>query len=195
MSADEPLAARGAALECVNSTSKYWVRRAHPEDMERVAQVAADTFSLACPPSTSEADIKGHIAQELSVNDFARDLAATGVAIYVAFEGDDAIGYGMLWGDKTPPVDIEGRRPVELKRIYVQERHHGQGVADLLMDACIRHARTHGYDTVWLGTNQANDRALAFYERMGFSEIGTREFRVNNSVECDFVMARVLDQI
>ncbi len=174
--------------------SKYSVRRAHSGDMEMVAQVAADTFVLACPPSTPQADIHSHIAEKLSVANFERDLATTGVAIYVAFDGADAIGYGMLWGDQAPPVDIAGRRPVELKRIYVRQNHHGEGVADLIMDACIRHARTHGYDAVWLGTNQANNRALKFYERMGFSEVGTREFHVNDSVECDFVMARILDE-
>ena len=178
----------------MNSTSRYSVRRAHSGDMERVALVAADTFALACPPSTSQIDIQGHIAQELSVANFARDLVTTGVAIYVAFDGDDVVGYATLWGDRTPPVDIEGSRPVELRRIYVREGHHGEGVANLLMDACMRHARTHGYDAVWLGTNQENERALTFYGRMGFSKVGTREFKVNDSVECDYVMARVLDR-
>lgn len=194
MHADEPFVALGAALNRLSGTDTIAVRRARPEDAVEVAQVAAETFALACPPSTSEEDIQGHIDQELGTVNFARDLASSGIAIYVALDGDSTVGYGMLGGEQAPPIEIAGRRPVELKRIYVREGYHGEGVADLLMKVCIRHARTHGYDAVWLGTNQANDRALAFYDRMGFSTVGTREFKVNNSVECDFVMVRVLDR-
>lgn len=170
------------------------VRRADSGDAEKVAHVAADTFALACPPSTSKADIRRHIVQELNSTKFARDLVTPGIAIYVAHIGDEAIGYAMVCGDQRSPVDIECRRPMELKRIYVREGHHGQGVSDSLFNASIEHARTRGYDAVWLGTNQENHRALAFYGRMGFVKVGTREFRVNNSIECDFVMVRFLDR-
>lgn len=169
------------------------IRLADPEDVELVAQLAADTFALACPSSTPEADIESHITNELNATKFAHDLAVPGVAIYVAYSGDEAIGYAMLRGIQTPPVGIESHRPMEIKQIYVREAHHGNGAANLLFDECIRHARTHDYDAVWLGTNQENNRALSFYRRMGFVEVGTRKFRVNSSVECDYVMARVLD--
>lgn len=176
----------------MNVASGYSVRRAHSGDLGLVAQVAAETFALACPPSTPKSDIEGYVADKLSVANFAQDLATTGVAMYLAFDGEVAVGYAMLRGGQDPPVAIGFRRSVELKRIYVHESCHGKGVAELLMNACIRHARTHGYDSVWLGTNQANDRALTFYRRMGFAQVGTREFHVNNSVEDDFVLVRGL---
>ena len=36
---------------------------------------------------------------------------------------------------------------------------------------------------------QGNERALAFYERMGFDKIGTRQFDVGGRIYDDWVLA------
>jgi ribosomal protein S18 acetylase RimI-like enzyme len=46
-----------------------------------------------------------------------------------------------------------------------------------------------------LGTNQANARAIGFYERVGFDQLGTREFDVGGTMAKDVVLARRLPSI
>jgi ribosomal protein S18 acetylase RimI-like enzyme len=50
-----------------------------------------------------------------------------------------------------------------------------------------------GGRTVWLGVYDRNVRAVAFYERQGFRQVGTREFEFGGRIYVDPVMARSLD--
>ena len=166
------------------------VRRAGPGDEQALADLAVRTFPLACPPHTAPEDIERYQQSELSVEQFAADLRRTGVVFHVAEIGPEVVGYTMLIGPTPPPDGPAGRNPVELRRIYVDEARHKNGVGHALMATALRHARTHGYDQVWLGTNQLNERAIAFYERQGFAITGAKTFRVGSATEHDHVMTR-----
>lgn len=166
------------------------IRRAAHQDRAALADIAARTFPLACPPQSTAADIALYISTRLTVDTLARELQSTGTVFYLAEAADTVVGYAMLVGQVAPPADLDARNPVELQRIYVDGAWHGRGVADHLMRTCLHHARTHGYDLIWLGTNEANERAIAFYRRHHFEIVGSKTFALGNSVETDHVMAR-----
>lgn len=168
------------------------VRRADPEDATAIAELASATFRLACPPHTQQGDIDEYVATHYSDDVIGAELTADGTVYYVAAEAGELVGFAMLIAG-PPPGAVAGRNPVELRRIYVTEAHHGSGVAAALLDECVRHARTHGYDLMWLGTNKLNHRGLAFYAKHGFAIVGSRTFTVGGSVEDDHVLTRPLD--
>jgi tRNA (guanine37-N1)-methyltransferase len=60
------------------------------------------------------------------------------------------------------------------------------------MAASIDAARERGAVGMWLGVNQQNTRARAFYERSGFAVVGTKHFTVGARVEDDYVLERPL---
>jgi len=63
----------------------------------------------------------------------------------------------------------------QLVAMWVDPRARGTGVADLLVDAVARQARAEGAPALTLWVTQVNDRARAFYLRLGFSATGVRE--------------------
>ena len=87
-------------------------------------------------------------------------------------------------------VDNDWSNPAELRRIYVDADRHSTGVAAELMQASLDFVRHTGHDWIWLGTNEANTRAVRFYEKYGFRIVGKRTFCVADSIECDHVLAR-----
>ena len=89
-----------------------------------------------------------------------------------------------------PPIDNDWSNPAELRRIYVDADRHSTGVAAELMQASLDVVRHTGHDWIWLGTNEANTRAVRFYEKYGFRIVGKRTFCVADSIECDHVLAR-----
>lgn len=52
--------------------------------------------------------------------------------------------------------------------LYVREPYRGTGLADRLVDRARERAREQGCSEFRLEVNVENDRALAFYERLGF---------------------------
>jgi GNAT superfamily N-acetyltransferase len=90
------------------------------------------------------------------------------------------------------PHEVDAVRAVEVERFYVGEHWHGRGVAHVLMDAVVDRARADGVDTLWLGVWTHNLRAIRFYEKMGFVQVGTHPFVFGGEPEDDVLMARRL---
>jgi GNAT superfamily N-acetyltransferase len=156
-------------------------------DAEELAAVAARTFPLACPPSTSPENIASFIDTNLSAERFAEYLADPRRAIVTAAHDGRIIGYAMLIRD-DPAEDT-----AELSKMYVVLDHHGAGVSTALMERTLAIAREWGMHRVWLGVNQGNLRAQRFYAKNGFKVNGTRTFQVGDRRENDYIMDRELD--
>lgn len=175
------------------------VRPALPADAGALASVAAATFALACPPSTTEAAMAQFIATALSPEAFTRYLEDPDRALFLAEEDgpeeDEPVGYAMLVFRESEVAiarQLRLRPTVELSKIYVLAGGHGRGAAAQLLDASIAEARRRGAVGMWLGTNQANVRAQRFYLKHGFERVGTKTFRLGDVDEHDYVYERAL---
>ncbi|WP_445442714.1 GNAT family N-acetyltransferase [Clavibacter sp. km1a] len=178
-------------------------RVATPADADEVASLAARTFALACPPSTTAEAIAEHVRTVLSPARFAAHLADPARRVVLAEVDGRAVGYTMTVAAPPADPDVAGalrlRPEIELSKVYVEAGQHGVGVARPLMAETLRIARdlagASGRDAeagIWLGVNEHNARAIRFYERSGFRIVGTRSFRLADSVETDHVMERPL---
>ena len=161
------------------------VAAADSVDLDELADLAACTFPLACPPSVTPANVAAFVGAHLSATRFAEYLADPGRMILTAAYGARLIGYAMLIHD-------DGRSAVELSKMYVLAENHGTGVSSALMDAALMAAREFAATYVWLGVNQKNQRAQRFYAKHGFAITGTRTFQVGTNLEHDYIMAREL---
>ena len=60
----------------------------------------------------------------------------------------------------------------ELQRLYVQRHFLGQGLGRTLLQRAEEAAAVRGAATVWLSAWAGNAKALAFYRRQGYADIG-----------------------
>jgi len=172
------------------------VTSATEHDLPELADVAARTFPLACPPSTGSDDVAAFIAENLSQNRFSDYLTDPGRVVLTARTDGRILGYAMLIRGVIDDGDVQRAVPlrpaVELSKMYVLPDVHGAGVSAALMAAALDDARTLGAACVWLGVNQENERAQRFYAKHGFVTSGTKTFRLGAGVENDYVMVRPL---
>lgn len=166
------------------------IRRATPGDAAELARVAAITFPLACPPSTTEEAKADFIATKLSRAAFDAYFAAGNTVLLAEADGDPA-GYTMLVAEDPADPDVasavRARPTIELSKVYVMPEHHGAGVASALMDASVEAARATGAASMWLGVSELNGRANRFYEKSGFVIVGRKKFRLGDVDEEDYV--------
>lgn len=154
-------------------------------DTGEIAAVAAQTFPLACPPSTAPENMTSFVAANLSAERFAEYLADPRRAVLVAATNGRIIGYAMVIRE------LPGET-AELSKMYVLPDYHGAGASAALMDRTLAVAADWGVCAVWLGVNQQNQRAQRFYTKNGFTVEGTRTFQVGSRLEHDYVMVRRL---
>ncbi|NLU81317.1 GNAT family N-acetyltransferase [Rhodococcus sp. HNM0569] len=165
-------------------------------DSEAIADVAAATFPLACPPGTTADDVSAFVESVLSSERFAEYLTDPTRTVLKVTENDVILGYAMLVDGEPADPDVARaatlRPTTEVSKFYVLPGGHGTGIATTLMAAVVERARAAGRDALWLGVNQQNVRAQRFYAKHGFARVGTKTFRVGSQVHADFVLERDL---
>ncbi|MHC5557743.1 GNAT family N-acetyltransferase [Kocuria sp. U4B] len=174
------------------------VRPALTADVPALAELAAGTFPLACPPHLGERAVAAFIEEFLSTGRFTEYLQDPHRVVLVEDTGGTLRGYAMVvLGDPADPEvagAVAARPAAELSKCYVAAEHHGTGAAARLITACTKAARDRGARAMWLGTNQDNARAITFYTRHGFTVVGRRRFTIGDRQENDVVMERPLVQ-
>ncbi|MBO3094290.1 GNAT family N-acetyltransferase [Cellulomonas dongxiuzhuiae] len=181
----------------MTARTRWAVRTARPQDATALAELAAVTFPLACPPGSTAQDQQAFLAAHLSAERFVEHTSAADRAVLVtATPDDELLGYTVLVtgepADEDARAAVHIRPAVELSKCYVHPDHHGAGVASALLRTSFEHARALGGMGMWLGVNQHNARAQAFYAREGFAVVGVKHFRVGSRLEDDYVLERPL---
>lgn len=167
------------------------IRRAVPADAEPLADLAARTFRVTFVADTRPEDMAAHLAGSYSPARQRAEIASPEITTLIAAIGDDLAAFAQLRGG-PPPSCVTSTRPVEVWRFYVDHAWHGRGVAQRLMQAAIDEAAATGATAVWLGVWENNARALAFYRKFGFVDVGSHEFLVGSDAQTDRVMVRDL---
>lgn len=163
-------------------------------DVPELADVAARTFPLACPPRVAPDDVDDFISENLSQRRFTDYLSDPERVVLVARADGRILGYAMLIRGVADDPDVAHAVPlrpaVELSKMYVVPAQHGAGISPALMTGALDTAFDLGAACVWLGVNQENQRAQRFYAKHGFTVGGTKTFRLGGHVENDYVMVR-----
>ena len=118
----------------------------------------------------------------------AAELSSPHIVTLLSEQSGKLIGYAQLcWSDA--PDCVAGKSPGEIHRLYVDEEWHGKGVEQELMQASLDEMKIRGSDVVWLGVWESNPRAISFYSKFGFVEVGDHVFTLGNDPQRDIVMA------
>ena len=106
--------------------------------------------------------------------------------------GAAPVGYAMLTAPDFP-AGLSHEGDLELRRIYLFSKFHGSGASRGMMDRAIASARQQNAKRLLLGVHPDNQRALAFYRKVGFVQIGVRTFHVGDCAFQDPVLALSLN--
>jgi ribosomal protein S18 acetylase RimI-like enzyme len=168
------------------------IRCASVADARVLAEFAARLFEETFGPENDPADMRAYLAGAFSTERQAAELSDTDRVAFIADEnGGEPIGYALLRrGSRADGVVAD--RPAEIQRIYAVRALHGRGIGNSLMAACLKQARSWGCDVLWLAVWERNPRAIAFYEKNGFTKVGRTTFKLGNDIQFDDVMARSL---
>jgi diamine N-acetyltransferase len=166
-------------------------RRATIADAALLAALAAAGFSDTFAADNDPRDMEAYLAAAFGEATQRVELADPDVTVLLAERDGQVVGYAMLVEGVGPPC-VGGGSALEIGRLYAAKRWIGTGVGAALMQRCLDEAVARGRDTIWLGVWEHNRRAIAFYERWGFTDVGSQPFVLGRDVQTDRVMKRAL---
>ena len=164
------------------------IRLATPGDADALSLVGGATMLETYADKVPGPDIVAHCMLRHSAATYAAWLADPATTTWLAeTAGGAAVGYLVLM-PATLPEPNPHADDLEVLRIYLLSRFQGTGIGHQLMNRAIAEMRHRGKRQLVLGMMKANTRALAFYRRQGFQEIGARTFYVGRSIFDDYVL-------
>ena len=147
------------------------------------AKTFYDTFAKDNTPENMAAHLKNSFSPEIQL----AELSNPNHIFLIVEDGDKSIGYAQLLLNSKEEF-IAGTKSLEVRRIYATQEYIGKGIGKVLMQAAIEEAKQRDCDSVWLGVWEKNPRAIEFYKKWGFKEVGTHIFTVGDDPQRDFVM-------
>ena len=173
----------------------FALRLATPDDAPALAVAATaffrDTFGDANRPE----DLDAYLASAFTETRQRTELADAGTRVWLAVgEQGNIVGYVHVRLGAPPPASSSASSgpSAEIARLYADRHWHGRGLGAALMNAAVATATEWGADLLWLGVWEHNPRAIAFYAKHGFADVGEQEFRLGADRQRDRVMARRL---
>ncbi|BDD86540.1 GNAT family N-acetyltransferase [Desulfofustis limnaeus] len=174
--------------------SPHSVRRATTADAAELAALAERTFRETFAAANTAANMDEHCRRNYGETIQAAEIVSQSGVTLVAERDGLLVGYAHVRFDASTPSCVTGRLPGELQRLYVAGEYHGSGVAQALMAASLSALARHGCDVAWLGVWERNPRAIAFYLKLGFREVGEHVFQLGADPQRDVVMVLPLQK-
>ena len=168
-------------------THRPTIRRAIVADAAALAAFAARTFDETFGPHNRPGDIAAHLASAYSVAQQTSEIEDADAVTLLAHADGALVAYAQIRRQSVPAC-VTHERPVELYRFYIDRPAQGTGVAQRLMAAVFDEARRLDGAHVWLGVWERNARAIRFYAKAGFADIGSKDFFVGEDRQTDRVM-------
>lgn len=168
------------------------IRRGRPEDATALARLAALCFSQTFSAENRPEDLRDFLASAYGETQQSRELRDPDWITLLAYAGSTMVGFAQVVRH-DPPECVQGEA-VEVSRFYLEASVLGRGIAPRLMDEVFAAAREFGSRKLWLGVWERNPRAIAFYRKCGFTDVGSKDFYVGPDRQTDRVMQASLPE-
>lgn len=164
-------------------------RDATPADAEAIAALFATSFTATFGHLYAAPDLATFLAG-FTLAGWRAELADPAIAVRVAEIAGTLAGFAKS-GPLTLPVTPTGPAR-ELRQLYLADAAKGTGLAQALTAWTIADARARGAHELFLSVYIDNIRAIRFYERLGFVDIGAYVFMVGTHADEDRLMRLTL---
>ena len=175
-------------------TTDVSIRRGQSEDATELSEFAARIFHESFAADNDPQDMAAYMAMAFSPTQQERELTDPANTYLIAESEGSIVGYVLIKPGEDAPECVTVRPSAEIARFYVDRAWHGSDVARRLMAAAVADGQRRGARGLWLGVWENNLRAVRFYAKNGFRDIGSHTFVLGSDVQTDRVMHLAIER-
>jgi ribosomal protein S18 acetylase RimI-like enzyme len=168
------------------------IRPATLSDAATLATFAAEAFTDTFAADNTPEDMAAYLSGAFGERQQRAELAEPANLVLLAERAGELAGYAMLRDGALPgsTTSVDLADAMEIARLYAGRRWIGTGVGAALMQGCLDLATARQRGWIWLGVWERNVRAIGFYARWGFTDVGSQSFQLGADRQTDRIMAR-----
>ena len=154
------------------------IRKAQVEDAPYIALLGRITFTETFGHLYRyKEDLMDYFDRTFSVEKMAKGLQKSENVFWIAFVDQLPVGYAKLkLHSKSAFLDSEN--VCQLQKIYVLKDFLSNKVGLQLQHELLTEAHRSQFEHIWLSVLHSNERAINFYAKNGFREIGKHDFQI-----------------
>lgn len=161
------------------------------EDVRLLHEVSVETFNETFNHQNSPENMKAYLEKAFNFKQLEKELSNSSSEFYFIYSNEELAGYLKLNTDGAQTEKM-GNDSLEIERIYIRKRFHKQGLGKHLINKAMHLALERSKEKIWLGVWEKNERAIAFYEKIGFVQTGAHSFYMGDEEQIDFIMTKSL---
>ena len=168
------------------------IREAVIDDAGAIAQLGRLTFSETFGHLFRDKnDLEEYFEKTFSTEKIRNSFTKPNNIFWISHVNDQPVGYAKL-KIRSASAFIQSEKTAQLQKIYVLKDFHSLKIGLELQKKLIAKAKEEGNESIWLSVLHTNDKAIRFYERNGFAEIGKHEFQIGKENFTFIVMSKSL---
>ena len=167
------------------------LRKCKAEDFETLRELSIRTYYETFAHLNTAEDMAAYLEDAFNVERLTKELSDPNSSFFLLYADDSLAGYLKL-NEAPSQTDINDPLSLEIERIYVSSEFQGTGLGRYLMEQAITIATERNKKYAWLGVWEKNEKAICFYKKNGFYEIGTHTFVMGEDVQSDHIMRKDL---
>jgi diamine N-acetyltransferase len=151
------------------------LRPAVPADALCIAMLGTQVFLNTYAPEGMRLDLAREVLAHFAPTRIEELLHNQSVTFVLAESAGHLMGFVQVThGARHELVAYESTSEVD--RLYVHERFTSQGIGKALLHRAEALAASHGSAALWLTAWVGNARAIAFYSKQGYADMGATDY-------------------
>ena len=154
------------------------IRLAKEEDAPFIALLGRTTFTETFGHFfRDQQDLIDYYNLTFSVQKIEDGIEKPDNVFWIAFANRLPVGYAKLKLNSHSDF-IESQDVCQLQKIYVLKDFLSMKIGLELQGSLLAKAKELGFHQIWLSVLHSNDRAISFYKKSGFEEVGSHDFQI-----------------
>ncbi len=168
------------------------IRIAEPKDAVHIALLGRITFTQAFGHLfRDQQDLYDYLDKTFSVAKIESGLQKENNIFWIATYNDLPVGYAKLKLNSSTKF-ISNQSVSQLQKIYVLKDFLSKKVGKALTKALLSKAKESKCEEIWLSVWKGNVKAIQFYQRNEFQEVGDHTFQIGKESFDFLVMSKSL---
>lgn len=171
----------------MKGASPFEIRKANSADAEALSDLGRRTFFETFEKDNTPEDMEMYLTANYSPAKQLAEINDPKRSIKIVWANGKAVGFSHMVAG-VPHEAVQKTKSIELSKLYVDSKFHGQGLGRALMQECLTDAKALKFDSMWLSVWEKNEKAFAFYKAFGFNRVGQQIFVVGTDRQTDYIV-------
>lgn len=168
-----------------------FLRKCTVADLSVLCELSTKTYYETFAQLNTTENMKAYLEYAFNAEKLLDELKDVNSEFFFLFSDGELAGYIKL-NEAPSQSDINDKDSLEIERIYVTAEFQSRGLGKYLLEQAIKATTLRDKKYIWLGVWEKNSKAIGFYKRNGFYEVGTHSFIMGDEEQTDYIMKKDL---